>query len=250
LLYGQARLIDQIGAPVDVVSLADLLAGKLSAYKFYIFGDAFVLDAGQRQALRQHAMQDGQLCLWLYAAGGIEEALTGQAMKELTGIALTVLNKSQPARIEMPGGHPLYSPKISGTLEFGLPGDLVPLFAAVGRGCDILGTLAGSTWGGMAAVKREQFTSVYSAVPGLPPQLLRSLALAAGCHLPTDRPCYYTQRGELVAVGALETVPHLRFDEPVDILCNGQRLFTAATTVQPPINPGEAVVLQVRKPQH
>jgi len=250
LLCDQARLLDEIGAPFDVVSLADLVAGELPPYKFYIFPDAFVLDHKQRMAVRHYAMRDGQLCLWLYAPGGIDEALTGQNMKELTGLTLSVLSsKRLPARIVMSGGHPLFSPNISGSLEFGLEGELVPLLMATGAGCDILGTIQGTSWGGMSAVHGEDFTSVHSTVPGLPPGLLRSLALAAGCWLPTDRPCYMVRRGELMVIQALQSPPCLLFDTPVDIFRAGQRMDEGVTEARLDLSPGQTVVLRVHKAQ-
>jgi hypothetical protein len=73
-----------------------------------------------------------------------------------------------------------------GGYVYGSPVPLSPRFICVDDKADVRGTLAGTSFGGLAVKDNGNLKSVWSAAPHLPASLLRSIAVDADVHLYAD----------------------------------------------------------------
>jgi hypothetical protein len=217
LLYFQRVELAMMGAPYDVYYLEDLAAGNIppetiSRYRLLLFLNAFTVDATTRSAIR--ALQcAGRVLCWFVApgfyGGGPDPS---QAMTELTGIRLAY---RPPAPQPVPLVNTITTAPAGAEhwLTAGVAGHQYGLTAAVYRDAVVavdpdavslgflssaypnghLGNgLSGSDSGvdcGLAVCEYPTWTSVFSAVPRWPWQMLRNACRRAGVHL-------YTPGGE------------------------------------------------------
>lgn len=197
LVEGLARL----GAPCDLYLDSDLEDARFpfDRYKLFVFANTFHLSARQRTILKERVQTGGKTVLSLYASGyADDDSLSTAGVENVTGMRL------EAAKISLVKGahvvitdylHPATQSVPRGTrygtsMEFGpvlwcddpeaTPlGDLVATDASGG-----VFTLCKR--GGLCVKRLAGWTSVWSAVPNLPPDLLRSIARMAGVHLYSD----------------------------------------------------------------
>ncbi|MFO7976297.1 MAG: hypothetical protein R6V12_16880 [Candidatus Hydrogenedentota bacterium] len=88
LMYNQRVGLYRMGAPFDVISMADLADMDMMRYKLLLFPNLFVVDKAKREILASKILRDGKTVIWVYAPGIISdntydpanvEALTGHA---------------------------------------------------------------------------------------------------------------------------------------------------------------------------
>ena len=131
-----------------------------------------------------------------------------------------------------------------------LPGFRIsPRFYSDDPGAKILGTMAGLNRPGLV-VKRQPggWTSIYSGAPILPAPLLRSIALAAGCHIYSDaNDVVYANRNVLSIYaphGGTRTV-HLREKAKVTDLLTHKTVAGPVKDFPLVMEAGDAVLLGV-----
>jgi len=198
-LFGLARL----GAPYRLHTLRDLDLDNLPEYKLWIFLECHALDAASRERIAARCKRDGNVLVWLHAAGLINREPSVENMKELTGIEFLMR--------EMPWEHIVAISNWSHPITRDLPRDLVygtdrmcgPVFLvwddeATELGLGIYNNGAndtalaikefgrGARGRGAGASGAGDWASVYSGAPNLPANLLRGLARHAGCHVYCD----------------------------------------------------------------
>jgi len=87
-MYNQRAGLYRMGAPFDVISMADVADRDMTQYKLILFPNLFVVDEARRQVLDSKILRDGKTIVWVYAPGIIDgetydpghvEALTGHA---------------------------------------------------------------------------------------------------------------------------------------------------------------------------
>ncbi len=177
----QMDQVAAIGAPVDVWLMRDLVSQAVPQYRLYVFLNAFrAPDAELKQALSGRFRRE-DVVVWLGAAGAVGSSLIGRTMKELTGITTALGMGAGSLRVKLTGSGPLTSGLRPG-MTYGLKDSLPPWFQIIDRGADVLG-VDPSDRPALVATRRDGHWSVYSAAPGLPADLLRSLAQFAGVHL-------------------------------------------------------------------
>jgi hypothetical protein len=199
LLSEQRLGLSVMGAPCDVWTLDDMLAGEVGGYDLYIFLDAFYLDAGARRQLVRVLSERKCTALWIYAPGAIDANINTRLMKELTGLTFVrplrrlSAGPGGPGEEEGDGAVKLTDKgplqvKIAGPggYTYGAELPITPRFACADDRADIRGSLLGSAYGGFAVLDLPGFKSVWSAAPHLPASLLRSIALDADTHLYAD----------------------------------------------------------------
>lgn len=204
LLSDQRVSLSLLGAPYDVWTLDDVIAGRVTGYKLYLFLDAFYFDAKSRQQLVDVLNNEQAMIVWVYAPGAIDTGLGGRTMKELTGLTfarpmrrLPRTGKETDAEADAARSDVgLLQVKVgeAGGYSYGSPVAVTPRFACVDDQADIRGTLAGTDLGGLAVKQSGDLKMVWSAAPHLPAGLLRGLATEAGVHV-------YTDPGDAVWVG-------------------------------------------------
>jgi len=210
--------VQRIGAPADLYNLADipLLAksGRLDQYKMCLFLNPFYLTEEERQSL-ELCKGGGRTLVWLWAPGlaQVGEPLSPERVSAVTGIPGIRLREegTEPTCRMIASDHQITAglapgfelaprPVPPGSVWARFGNVVAPLLyvdpAAAGPETKILGqwVLDGKPQPKMAAFcvreftqggKRE-WTSVYSAVPYLTPELMRRIARYAGVHIYRD----------------------------------------------------------------
>lgn len=226
----------RMGAPFEQLLVDDLARPDLPAYKLYIMANAFYLSEAERRLVHRVVKRDGATALWIYAPGYLnDEGASLAAMASLTGIRIGCIDKVSELNVTLTDfDHPLtrgLSPVYTyGTgvaldqylqpprIEY-LPRMAVrPVFFAEDPDARGLGVLEGSSRAGLVVKDLEGFSSVYSAAPLLPWDLLRNLARYAGVHIYDDAGDMLWANDVFLAVYAQHAGERtLRFPGPVTV---------------------------------
>jgi hypothetical protein len=192
MMKGPRDALSIIGAPIRTVLLSDLLLPEAdwSAYRFFVFANAFVISPALRVALDKHCRRSGATLLWQYAAGLYEANVSTPSIEAMCDVVQLPLLRG-PGAIH---------PRIMGA-GFGQYGDHYPpadpwfhldVASPVASSVEVLGHLAeaptNATSAGLVRMNHppQGYTSIFSAAPGLPTTLWRILARDAGVHLYVD----------------------------------------------------------------
>lgn len=192
-IFGLSRM----GTTYDYYLHNDLSHPRMPDCKLYIFLDAQYLTDAERQAVKEKLRKSNKVVLWVYAPGVINEREFSAAhVRDLTGLEIEYLvtghNEQLSSRVYITD----YTHPITGGLEsgatYGTESRLGPTFYCTDPQARVLGRLAPWHAEGVGAkpglVVKEygDWRSVYSAVPQLPPRILRNIARYAGCHIYND----------------------------------------------------------------
>jgi hypothetical protein len=178
-----------MGAPFDVFLLKDFLAGKLRPYRLYVFLNPFRLDEARRRAMAREIRRDGRVALWIYAPGYLKEGPGLENMEEATGIRFGLGEQPWGPLVHVTDfAHPITA-GLGQDLAWGTNAKLAPLFYVDDPGARVLGEVVysqGNCRPGFAIKEFADWTSVYSAAPNLPANVLRNIARYAGAHVYSD----------------------------------------------------------------
>ena len=165
--------------------IGDVLAGSAPQARFYLFPDLLTIAPEDGNRLGDQVARDGALLVWVYAPGAItEDLLTGRPMSYLTGIKLTLLDSRGPLQVRVEAFGSLPGSGLDAPLTYGLAEGAPRFFCAdpavsgwarwsihAATGSDRPPGLCG-----LALKRFAACTSVFSAAPLLPPEVLRGLA--------------------------------------------------------------------------
>lgn len=168
-LYAKQRKeLAKLGTSYDTLALSDLDHDDidLSQYKLVIVLSPFGMTTAQADLLKSN----NRTILWVYLPGGEAN------VSAITGMTVTVGNIASPMQASYTTNGDTYT--------FGTSSVAAGPKATVSGGTAIATYPDGST--AVASVAGSGYTSVYSAVPGVPAAMLRDLADAAGVHRYTD----------------------------------------------------------------
>lgn len=200
LIY-QARIS---GLPVDVIHLSDLLCGRAAPYKLLIFANPYRVEAGIRRLIRDYIHGRSVSVIWQFAPGVFSDRdepdvnqcadLTGFPIAEMdppTSLSIAICDEGVRAAAGVnsyaPGAWAISDGERVSVSHFTRT-EFTPVWnfpcLKVGQ-CDGL-----NVWGrwsngenGLVARRLQNAVHVYSALPGLPAELLRHVARLAGCHI-------------------------------------------------------------------
>ena len=242
LLSDQRVGLSLIGAPSDVWTLDDILGGRAPRYKLYVFLNAFYLDGNSRTQLVKALDAEPCTAVWIYAAGGIDQAVGGRMMKDLTGLTLVQRPGKGPVQVSVPGD-PGYT--------YGAAEPFLPRFACVDDQADIRGKLAGTELGGLAVRDYGQIRSVWSAAPHLPAALLRGVADEAGVTLYANNGDGIYACQDLLAVRAATGEQRIHLPQTRDVydLLSGRLLARGVSEFQPGLAPGGVGLYYLADPE-
>jgi hypothetical protein len=187
-LIFQQRLwgLPRIGAPFDTYLLQDFIEGRLHPYKLVIFLNTFRLDAERRQALLDKLRQNGQVALWIFAPGYIEDKPSLSSMEALTGFKFSKgTHVWGPLMHIVDFEHPITA-ELSQDLFWGTNNRLGPVFHIDDPDAKILGQVVysqGRCKPGLGVKTFADWTSIYCAAPNIPAPVLRGISRFAGVHL-------------------------------------------------------------------
>lgn len=180
--WGNVRM----GAPVDVILLSDVLADRVRDYKFYFFVNAVHFDPHERAHIKEMLRRDNKLALWVYAPGFVSEDLSEDHCHDLTGIRLKMTPRQWGSHVFISNfQHPI-THNLPTTTTWGTEMRLGPLFTVDDADVTTLGTVVinqGRCEPGFVLKEEQNWSSVYSAAPNIPPGVLRELARYAGVHI-------------------------------------------------------------------
>ena len=212
--------LPRFGAPHDVYLLQDLVDGKLPPYKLYIFLNPVRLDRARRDALAQQIRRNGQVAVWLYAAGYIEDAPSLENMTDLTGFQFGTGKNAWGPMMHINNFQHEITKNIPQDVMWGTNNSLVPLFHIEDPETIELGQVVyslGRCKPGMAVKEFDDWRSIYIAAPNVPAPVLRGIARYAGVHL-------YNEAGDV-----LYATPDLL---SVHTLSGGSRVFKLKECVE------------------
>jgi hypothetical protein len=185
LLHQFRREWYRIGAPVGTYLLDDLVAGRVPAARMYLFTGTFRLDAEQIRAIRRRACRPGNVVVWMYAAGIVQDDDLGvHHVAEATGMPVTLASRGS-GEIALEGAGVRY--------DAGHPG-LAPALTVSDERAEVLARYVPDGTVAVAASTVDGCTRVCSGVLQLPAELLRQLARQAGAHI-------YEDQGDVVMAG-------------------------------------------------
>jgi len=134
---------------------------------------------------------------------------------------------------------------------FGPDGELGPRFFVSGEGATVLATLADGR-PAMVLKPMDNWTAVYSAVPGIPPGIIHNVARAAGVHM-------FTDAGDALCVGRGTLTLHareageklIRLPAAYDVreALGGAGSWPATSDIRLTLAAKETVVLEIRRPR-
>jgi len=208
-LYPVVNLF-RAGAPFDLYVLSDLWKADLPDYKLYVFLNAFALDEAARRKILERTRRPGVSALWHWAAGSVwpdkSRLATAAEMSDLVGLRLEEVGEEEAFRLAAAPGADAYAARLPGLIESLNPAiPLGPVF--VPRDGETLALLSPGDRPALARAEIGDARAFYSALPCLPPTLLRQVYADAGVHLYLDGDnCFYAD-GEWVGVHALLVPP-------------------------------------------
>ncbi len=259
LLHDQFKALSEIGAPYDVWMLDDLIAGRVPQYALYVMVNGFYFDTPAREAVLKHVARDDSTVLWIFAPGAIEATLSGSAALKLTGQPIGFVTREAPLRVRVTDhSHPLIDGVPKG-LEYGTTEKAGPVFYSLPNRVGILGAIAvpvladkkPAEWPGLTVREFDYWTSVYSAAPNVPAEILRGIARHAAAHLFADAGDTIHANASAIPVTANtsgEKSIRLRAAADVRDAMTGETLAEAAETITLSMRAGETRVLYVGDP--
>jgi hypothetical protein len=188
------RHLPRLGAPADIQALDDFLDGRLRPYKLYLFLNALALNDARRAKLKRQIRKDGRVAVWVYASGALNRDLSPANVAEVTGISvamtktpwgpfMNVTDYKHPITRVLPEGY-----------QWGTDLNLSPTFYVADPKARSLADVVhaqGRCAEGLAVKEFANWKSVFCAVPGIPPDVLRGMARYAGVHL-------YSEAGDVL----------------------------------------------------
>ncbi|MGC9318377.1 MAG: hypothetical protein ACP5KN_10155 [Armatimonadota bacterium] len=251
-IQGLAR----IGAPYDAYLDTDLQHPRFpfERYRLFIFLNTFQLTDEQRRVIAERVQTDGRTLLCLYATGFVGgQALSVEGVREITGMEIA------PADVSLKKGaevvvtdldHPITA-NLPGATRFGTRHEIGPIMWCDDPGARVLGDLVATDdsgglftlakRGGLAVKRAEDWACVWSAVPGLPPTMLRNIAAWAGVHIYDTSNDVVFASERLLGVHALHGGPRLirlpRHRRVIDaltgeVVAEGARTFSVELPVR------------------
>lgn len=182
------RDLNRLGASFRVLDLDDLWDETLPPHKFYIMANAFCLSEEQREKLLKRFASEKATVLWLYAPGAFypERGPRAEFCGDFLGLK-TVMDKGVAAPV-MKTATPLPETTCTVAKPF------APWFRPESGFDEVLGR-DDSGRPLLVGVEKNGATHLFSALPALPPEIVRHLAGRSGAHL------YTPDAGDPVWVG-------------------------------------------------
>ena len=196
LISDQRLEISKIGAPVDYLLLDDLPESR--PYKFYVFLNAFNMETSRLEWLKKLVRSADKMSLWLSGAGFLNENVSSDNIKNLTGIDVSVLPMFGTMGLCVSPNTCLTQAGAPAGQNYGSGRSIYPLFIPDDKNAEIISHSSFTGHEVMAIRQFEAWSSVYCSVPCVPSAILRSLARIAKVHIySTDGDAFYANKSFL-----------------------------------------------------
>lgn len=207
-LYGtnllQRQQLATMGAPYDTYYLSDLEKGKVPEnYKVNIILNAVELDESEKTAIETYLKKDNKTILWLNLPGFSNgTTMNVSNIQTVTGFAnLSLITEKSSGDCVLQSGS-AYTQGVEGK-TYGIReyNSGLPVVSIGDTGASVLGTYSDGNGTSLAVKNMGTWTSIYSAVPELPAQLLTNILKQAGVHVYSDdRDDIVYANGEYLAI--------------------------------------------------
>lgn len=237
--------IVRMGAPVDVILLSDLLEERARDYKLYLFMNTVHFNQDERAQLKSITRRDRKMSVWIYAPGFADEDLSVDYSTDITGIRLRMTPRQWGAHVYISNfTHPI-TVDLPTTTTWGTDARLGPLFTVADPACTTLGAVVinqGRCEPGFVIRQEPDWTSVYSAAPNLPPNVLRELARYAGVHIYSESEDVLYADRSFIAIHTVRSgrkVIHLPYSADVREVFENLQLGTDCATFTDQVKAGD-----------
>ena len=181
LIYGQRERLNRSGVPWRAYLLSDLMARpELLEHRAFLVLNAFRLAQAQQEFLRGRLMADGRTVAFVGpVAYGDEKGFAAAHTSDVLGWSMQATPEPTALLAKLAGDLPRPWAGSAG-LEFGASKAYAPVLlpdAPTGR---VLGVLKSNGRPAVVYDERPKVKLFWSAAPGLPPEVIRSLAATAG----------------------------------------------------------------------
>ena len=219
LLFESMREYFHVGAPVDMYLFSDLTDGRvpLERYKLIVLLNPWHLTDRQRDFIKTKVQRDGRWMLSFYAPGFLGKGGPGtEHIRDLIG--MNVQMDTNPGLLTLTSNGKTYGTKKA----------IAPVFFSDDAKSDVLARQSGSNRPAVSAKRFDQWTSVYSAVPVLPADLLRRIAKNAGVHVYVESyDLIYATQGFVAIHAGEDGTKRLRLPKACDLYDAYENKITA-----------------------
>jgi len=205
LVLGQIAELGRMGAPFDLVSLADM--ELLPPRKLWVFLNLFGPDPQQVERIHARLKRDGAEGLFVYGCGHLQGP---DATRRLTGMTIAADETRRKADVRVLAA----SLGLSADVEYGTKskvgpsrfpgGEITPTFHVLDGEAEVLGRDTRSQHPGLCRTPRDGWRSIYSAAPCVSTAVLRALVKSAGVHLYVDEDAVVYANASLLSVTVVE----------------------------------------------
>ena len=195
ILRGQLEELGYTGAGYNMYLLDDLAAGLVPEHKVNIFLATTMVTPEERAAIESQLQKNGNYLIWIFTSGISDGTKTDiSLMQELTGMNLKVISTDRrtTGTVKISNNTHWLTTGMQKNQYYGVKhyGKLSPMIAVTGGYDAALGYHSTTKddfytyYNKVALAVKDMgdWTSIYSAVPYLPQQLLRNVLAQAGGH--------------------------------------------------------------------
>lgn len=196
-VFSQVFELRRMGTPYNTYVLDDVVAGRVSPHRLYIFLNAFAISAAEREALQKVFGRDHATVVWVYAAGLIDKRIDVGNMEKLIGIRVHADLRQSPLNLRITNDRHALTRQLGLGFDFKahlrvltsrnamLPRGIVssPIFFADDPDATTLGLLTANDKPGYAVKPVERWRSVYLGAAPAPASAWREIARYAGVQI-------------------------------------------------------------------
>lgn len=191
LLYEQRQELAKIGVSYDTYYMSDLTKGLIPDYKVYMLIAPVEMDEAERQAVETYLKKDGKTVIWQYISGASDGTTFSAAnMSDAIGMDVELISDTRKLQAQFGNTENAIVAGAQGDYYGSSSGKNVVSPIAVVNDIDatILASMVGTGEGAFAVKNMGNWTSIYSAVPCIPAQVLRNILEMQDVHIYCDDP--------------------------------------------------------------
>lgn len=190
LLYSQRQELAKIGATYDMYYMSDLAKGLIPDYKVYMIMAPIEMDETEREAVETYLKNSGKTVIWQYISGASDRnTFSADNMTDAIGMEVEFITDTCAMQAQLGGEHMLLTGaegKYYGI--FSGRQSVSPVAVITDTEATVLGTLADTGEAAFAIKDMGDWTSIYTAVPCIPAQVLRNILEMSDIHTYCDDP--------------------------------------------------------------
>ena len=248
LIYYQRERLNRAGVPWRTYLFSDLMARpELLEHRAFLLLNLFQLTKPQRDFLRNRLMKDGRTVAFVGPVGIMaEEGFSAAHTSEVLGWPMDEV--AEPTRLSTKLRDALPGPwKECAGVEMGGGASYSPVALPARPGGLVMGTLKDSDRPAVVFHERADHKLLWSAVPGLPAGMIRSMSAVAGLPIVnSDNAAVYAGYG-FIGLHARRSGPHrVRLPRPSAVreLISGRAWPAHTRTLEVNLDAGQTAIFQ------